>query len=136
MKKRFNMFSLLIAIAVLLSACGGSAQTEITSSDSTTGKVVEYSLMTNMVDGQMAFFGVGGDIDGMKNPTLSADVGDLVKVTLTSGDGVEHDVAFPDSNVQSEHFLEKKIQPHWNSYQTDPANSRITVSWLGIGKLA
>ena len=107
MKKLFNLFSLLMAIALLLSACGGSAQTEITSSDPVTGKVVEYSLMTNMVDGQMAFFGVGGDIDGMKNPTLSADVGDLVKVTLTSGDGAEHDVAFPDFNVQSEHISGK-----------------------------
>lgn len=52
MKKRFNLFSLLMAMAVLLSACGGSAQTEITSSNSATGKVVEYSLMTNMVDGK------------------------------------------------------------------------------------
>lgn len=109
MKKLFNLFSLLMAITILLSACSGSThtQTETTTSDPVTGEVVEYSLMTNMVDGQMAFFGVGGDIDGMKNPTLSANVGDLVKVTLTSGDGVEHDVAFPDFNVQSEHISGK-----------------------------
>ena len=52
MKKRFNLFSLLMAMAVLLSACGDSAQTETTSSNPATGKVVEYSLMTNMVDGK------------------------------------------------------------------------------------
>jgi nitrite reductase (NO-forming) len=60
-----------------------------------------------MIDGQMAFFGVGGAIDGVKNPTLSANVGDTVKVILTSGDGVEHDVAFPDFNAFSEHISGK-----------------------------
>ena len=109
MKNLFKLFSLLMAISVLISACGGSAKTETTSSSSiqTTGKVVEYSLLTNMADGQMAFFGVGGGIDGVKNPTLSANVGDTVKITLTSGDGVEHDVAFPDFNAMSEHISGK-----------------------------
>jgi nitrite reductase (NO-forming) len=58
-----------------------------------------------MVDGQMAFVGMGGGIDGVHNPTLSANVGDTVKITLTAGDTVEHDVAFPDFNAQSEHVV-------------------------------
>ena len=61
MKKMFKLFSLLMAISILISACGGSAKTETTTGGvPTNGKVVEYSLLTNMVDGQMAFFGVGG----------------------------------------------------------------------------
>src|SRR5687768_6433668 len=106
MKRMFKLFSLLMVITVLISACGAGAKSETTSSSGApvTGKVVEYSLLTNMIDGQMAFFGVGGAINGVKNPALSANVGDLVKVTLTSGDGVEHDVAFPDFNAQSEHI--------------------------------
>ena len=109
MNKMFKLFSLLVAISVLISACGGNAKSEATSGSgaAVTGKTVEYTLLTNMKDGQMAFFGVGGGIDGVKNPTLSANVGDLVKVTLTSGDGVEHDVAFPDFNAQSEHISGK-----------------------------
>jgi nitrite reductase (NO-forming) len=107
MKKMFRLFSLLMAISILISACGGSARTETTTGAPPSGKVVEYSLLTDMVDGQMAFFGVGGGIDGVKNPNLSANVGDTVKVTLTSGDGVEHDVSFPDFNAYSEHISGK-----------------------------
>src|ERR1044072_462787 len=92
MKLSFKLFSLLLMIAALISACGSAS------------KSVESSLITDMIDGQMAFIGVGGGIDGVKDPTLSANVGDTVKVTLTSGDGVEHDVAFPDFNAKSEHL--------------------------------
>jgi len=105
MKISFKLFSLLIAIAVLISACGSATKSE--STITTEGKTVEYSLMTAMIDGQMAFLGVGGGIDGVRNPTLSANVGDTVKITLTGGDGVEHDVAFPDFNAQSEHITGK-----------------------------
>ncbi len=102
MKLSFKLFSLLLAFTVLLTACGGAAKNQ-TNSLNTDAKTVEYSLMTTMADGQMAFVGMGGGIDGVKNPTLSANVGDTVKVTVTAGDGVEHDVAFPDFNAQSEH---------------------------------
>ena len=109
MNKMFKLFSLLMVISVLLAACGGSAKNETTSNSGmeVMGKTVEYTLMTDMRDGQMAFFGVGGGIDGVKNPTLTANVGDLVKVTLTSGDGVEHDVTFPDFNAMSDHISGK-----------------------------
>jgi len=106
MKISFKLFGLLIAIAVLISACGSSAKSETTAM-ATGGKTVEYSLMSTMIDGQMAFVGMGGGIDGVHNPTLSANVGDTVKVTLTGGDSVEHDLAFPDFNAQSEHIIGK-----------------------------
>src|ERR1043165_494536 len=106
MKLSFKLFSLLLMIAALISACGSASKSESTT-NMTEGKTVEYSLITDMIDGQMAFIGVGGGIDGVRNPTLSANVGDTVKITLTGGDGVEHDVAFPDFNVQSEHITGK-----------------------------
>ncbi|HLF75100.1 MAG TPA: cupredoxin domain-containing protein, partial [Anaerolineales bacterium] len=108
MKTSFKLFSLLIALAVLITACsGGSPASENNAAPAGTGKTVEYSLMTGMMDGGMAFIGVGSGIDGVKNPTLTANVGDTVKITLTSGDGVEHDVAFPDFNAMSEHVTAK-----------------------------
>lgn len=109
MKNLYKLFVLFSAISVLLSACGGSARTETSSSAPglPEGKLVEYSLLSTMLDGQMAFVGVGGGIDGVKNPTLSANVGDTVRVTLTGGDTVEHDVAFPDFNAQSDHIAGK-----------------------------
>lgn len=108
MKISLKLFSLLIAFSVLASACSAAAKSESESkgaaNDSATGRLVEYDLETAMLDGQMAFIGVGGGIDGVKNPTLSANVGDTVKITLTAGDSVEHDVAFPDFNAQSDHI--------------------------------
>ncbi len=105
MKISFKVFSLIAALTLLITACASQAGGE--TSLPTDGKVVEYGLETAMIDGQMAFIGVGGGIDGVQNPTLSAHVGDLVRVTLTAGDGVEHDVAFPDFNAQSEHIAGK-----------------------------
>jgi nitrite reductase (NO-forming) len=103
MKISFKLFSLLMAFSALVSACSGAAQAG-NESTTGTGKVVEYKLMTAMVDGQMAFVGMGGGIDGIHNPILSANVGDTVKITLTAGDSVEHDIAFPDFNAQSDHI--------------------------------
>src|SRR5215211_6344999 len=102
MKLSFKLFSLLMALTVLISACSGTPKSESTGTG--TARTVEYSLLTAMVDGQMAFIGVGGGIDGVHNPALSANVGDTVKITLTAGDGVEHDVAFPDFNAHSKHI--------------------------------
>jgi nitrite reductase (NO-forming) len=109
MKRMFKLFSLLIALTVLISACGGNAKTEnpSTSAGLPEGKLVEYSLLSTMTDGQMTFVGMGGGIDGVKNPTLSASVGDTVRITLTGGDAVEHDLAFPDFNAKSEHISGK-----------------------------
>ena len=109
MKNLYKLLVLLLTMSVLLSACGGSAKTETTSTSMglPEGKLLEYSLLSTMLDGQMAFVGVGGGIDGVKNPTLTANVGDIVRVTLTGGDSVEHDVAFPDFNAQSDHISGK-----------------------------
>jgi len=109
MKNTFKLLSLLMAISVLLSACANANVNAVQegSSVAATGKVVEYALTTGMVDGKMVYIGVGGGIDGVVNPTLSAMVGDTLKVTLTSGEGVEHDIAFPDFNAMSEHVVGK-----------------------------
>lgn len=92
-----KLFALLVVGAMLLPACGSALQ-----DGPSAGKTVEYTLTTRLVDGRMSFVGVGGDIQGVSNPTLRAEVGDNVIINLSSGEGVEHDVAFPDFNAQSE----------------------------------
>lgn len=47
----------------------------------------------------MAFTGVGGDIDGVINPTLTANVGDTVRITVINGDPVMHDLKIDEFNV-------------------------------------
>ena len=71
-----------------------------------TGVTVEYTLSTIM--GQtppMAFIGVGGDIEGVLNPTLKANVGDRVVITVVNGDPVEHDFVLAEFNAHSGHLL-------------------------------
>ncbi len=53
---------------------------------------VSYTLTTGLQDGRMAFIGVGGAIDGVANPTLTAKPGQVVQITLINGDNVEHDI--------------------------------------------
>lgn len=64
--------------------------------------VVQYTLRTIL--GQtppMAFIGVGGDIDGVINPTLTANVGDRVEITVINGDPVLHDVTIAEFGLST-----------------------------------
>ena len=62
----------------------------------------EYTLTTGLAEGKMAFIGVGGDIDGVVNPTLRAEPGDVVELTLVNGDGVQHDWALEELDVKTD----------------------------------
>ena len=99
MRVRFKIFAIILMAALILSACASAAQ------NASEGKVVEYTLTSGMIDGRFTYIGVGGGIDGVSNPILSANVGDTVKITLTSGDGIEHDISFPDFDATSEHVV-------------------------------
>jgi nitrite reductase (NO-forming) len=109
MKNTLRLLSLLMAVSILISGCAGANAIPETGGDGnstvSTGKVVEYSFTSRLENGQMQFVGDGGNIDGEVNPPLSANVGDTVKVTLMSGEGVEHNISFPDFNVTSENVV-------------------------------
>jgi nitrite reductase (NO-forming) len=49
----------------------------------------------------LAFFGQGGEIDGLVNLVLIASAGDSVRIILINGDGMPHDIFLPDIGVQS-----------------------------------
>ncbi len=72
-----------------------------------TGVTVEYALETAVLEGRMVFVGKGGGIDGLTNPDLKAGLGDTVKVTLTSGEGAEHDITFDKLGFHSDHVVGK-----------------------------
>lgn len=61
----------------------------------------EFRLRTAMVDGRMAFVGVGGEIDGAVNPELVVAAGEPVRLILENGDGMMHDLAIPGLGVQT-----------------------------------
>lgn len=52
---------------------------------------VELMLQTSFEDGKFSFVGMGEGIDGVANPILQLKHGDVVKVVVVDGDGIEHD---------------------------------------------
>jgi nitrite reductase (NO-forming) len=69
----------------------------------------EFTLETAMLEGSMAFVGVGGEIDGIVNPDLNVGAGDTIRVVLVNGDGIPHDFAIPDLNAHTE-LITRKAQ--------------------------
>ncbi len=72
--------------------------------------LIQYTLRTNIGHEGMTFVGVGGAIDGLINPNLTAQPGDIVEITLVNGDGAEHDLMLPDLNVMTEHVTGLEAQ--------------------------
>ena len=68
------------------------------------GASLTFTLRTADSGGGLAFIGVGGAIDGQVNPTLHAQEGDMVSITLENGEPSEHDIALPDIGVHSQHI--------------------------------
>lgn len=120
----------VMVVALLMAACDGStddgtgSQTPYgvggmpetaappdelnpTTEGNLTGKNVDYvaevsfTLRTTISQSGLAFVGVGGDIDGIENPTLNVAPGQTVQITLENGDGAEHDIVAPDLGVNS-----------------------------------
>ncbi len=57
-------------------------------------------MKTGMGDGKMVYL----DSEGKPNPTLRANVGDTIEITISSGEGAEHDIVIPELNVKSASF--------------------------------
>jgi nitrite reductase (NO-forming) len=102
--------------AFLLSACSGDAAPASPSAPATASTPqlsapapaaaagdadVAYTLRTGGPEGTLAFVGVGGEIDGMLNPTLTANPGDVVEITLVNADGILHDLTIDEFDVQT-----------------------------------
>lgn len=68
---------------------------------------VELMLQTFFTDGKFGFMGMGGNIDVAKNPTLHVKHGDIVKIMVMNGDGVEHDFRIEGLDVHAEHIMMK-----------------------------
>lgn len=69
--------------------------------------VVEYTVITQMPgDPAMAFVGVGGTIDGVINPELTANLGDTVRITVINGDPMMHDLTIDEFGVYTGELLD------------------------------
>jgi nitrite reductase (NO-forming) len=62
---------------------------------------IEFRLRTEVIDGKIVFVGANGEIENVINPYLVVKTGDRILVSLTNGDGIPHDLFFPDFNAKS-----------------------------------
>jgi nitrite reductase (NO-forming) len=60
-----------------------------------------FTLETGQSGAQLVFIGRGGDIDGVVNPTLMVEPGQVVSITVVNGVAVEHDLQIDELGVAS-----------------------------------
>lgn len=95
--KLIQLGGLFILVAAILAACSAPAKVVNT----------EYVLTTEVRDGVPVFLGVGGEINGLANPTLYAAPGETVTVTLINGGEGRHQIVFGGVNAKTG-VVEKK----------------------------
>ena len=103
MTKRFSPVP--IALALLVSAAFAPAALSQAPAASKQAAVSpsglqKITLSTGIKDGKMVFL----DEKGLPNPTLKARVGDTLEIRISSGEGAQHDIVFPELNVASAKF--------------------------------
>lgn len=98
MKKILIFLGATIVLAASIAACTGS-NSQITSK--------EYVLTTEIKDGNLIFLGVSDEINGLANPTLNANPGETITVTLINGGMGQHDITFPEVKTSTGMVKEK-----------------------------
>lgn len=63
-------------------------------------QVRKFVLKTGMAGGKMVYLDEKGNV----NPVLRGNVGDTIEITISSGEGAEHDIVFEGLGVHSKHF--------------------------------
>ncbi|MDO8532368.1 MAG: cupredoxin domain-containing protein [Dehalococcoidia bacterium] len=66
-----------------------------------------YALDTHFSGAGFTFEGHDEVSSGAVNPVLKLTVGDVVKITLTNGDGIEHDFVIPSLGIHAGHVSSK-----------------------------
>ena len=92
----------LVLSALLLSARGDAAgQSSAARAGDPPDR--EYTLESTM----LGYRGLGGDIDGIRNPTLWARTGETVRITIVNGELMVHDIALEKLDLKSTQILDK-----------------------------
>ncbi len=95
---RFCLFTLILFLSL-------SSNVLAQSSTSDTEKQVDrsYTLEAKIT----GYTGIGGDIDGIKNPVLEAKKGETVRIEIVNGETLAHDIVMEQLGVKSESIVQK-----------------------------
>ncbi|MEM9673910.1 MAG: PVC-type heme-binding CxxCH protein [Bacteroidota bacterium] len=106
MKKVQLLFSIIIVLLALLVASAylllkkPNAELTLNQSEPTTR---EYTLQAYTT----GYIGVGGEIEGIRNPVLRAQMGDSVRITMINGETMTHDIKMEKQGAHSDPIVEK-----------------------------
>ena len=94
----------LLGTLLFLASAGGYLAGQTTPSSRASGPVDrEYTLESTM----LGYRGLGGEIDGVRNPNLWALTGETVRITIVNGETMVHDVAMEKADVRSAQILDR-----------------------------
>ena len=96
--KALRTLFLIFLLGGLLTACSGS-QSEVSTNS--------YILTTGFEGGELVYLGVGGEINGILNPTLHAYPGETITVMLINGGEGKHNFSVPAVNAKSASVTKK-----------------------------
>lgn len=99
---RATMSAMQEQMDMLAGNAPAEAQGEGQQTDVETGPAdISFTLETGQEGQQLVFLGVGGDIDGMVNPTLLVEPGQVVEITVINRMAVEHDLRVAEFGVET-----------------------------------
>ena len=96
MPLRCTCFLLPGLLAILLPALHPAFAQEAADADR------EYVLETNI----LGYWGVGGDIDGVRNPVLRAEKGETVRIVIVNIEPLVHDLALETLQIKTKEILD------------------------------
>jgi nitrite reductase (NO-forming)/hydroxylamine reductase len=96
--KLFKFAPFFLFLAALLAACGDKA---------TLVSTKEYVITTSVENGTPVFLGVSDEINGVVNPKLYAEAGQVITVTLINGGEGKHQIVFPGLKAKTDMVSEK-----------------------------
>ena len=96
---------LVVSLALLIAGAGSQVASQSAAPAAGTAKPYdrEYTLESSI----LGYKGVGGEIDGIRNPTLWALTGETVRITIVNAELMLHDVALEKHAVKSPEILDK-----------------------------
>lgn len=104
---RSGAWGLIVLLASLLIVGGcqvdGADGTREQAQAQAVGEVHNFTFNARMT----GYYGVGGDIDGQKNPVLKVKKGDKVTITIINEEMMAHDIALDKYDVKSDSVMKK-----------------------------
>jgi|FLOH01.1.fsa_nt_gi putative membrane-bound dehydrogenase-like protein len=93
---RFLVYTLLCAASVF-------SATVVCAQDTEQQPDREFRLVASI----LGFRGIGGEIDGIRNPILQANKGEVIRITIENGEILTHDIAMVNAGVKSETIVDE-----------------------------